>query len=293
MDIAIFGRNFNPRYKTNIANLFKLLKDSGCKIYVHYKFEEFLESIISKDLLPIKGRFHDHDDLPHGIELLFSIGGDGTILEAITIIQDKGIPIVGINTGKLGFLANIAIDEIPEAIDMIHKSKYTIDERTLLEVSCPGGNFADYMCALNEISIQKKDTSMIIVHAYVDGEFLNTYWADGLIISTPTGSTAYSLSVGGPIIYPQSDNFIIAPISPHNLTVRPLVVSDRTVIRLKLEKISGKVLVSLDHRYQTLDNTVEMEIKKAKYKVKLLKCPGTTFYKTLRGKLMWGMDRRN
>jgi NAD+ kinase len=193
----------------------------------------------------------------------------------------------------LGFLASIAKEEIESALNSIFLKEYSIEERTLLKLESSSGLFKEFPYSLNEIAVQKVDSAMITVHAYIDGEFLNSYWADGLLVSTPTGSTAYSLSVGGPIIIPQSGNFIISPISPHNLTVRPIVLPDTSKLQLKLEGRSLNYIASIDHRSLMIKNTEELTISKAEFKIKLLKLNNTSFYQTLRNKLMWGVDKRN
>jgi NAD+ kinase len=292
MRVAIFGRNFDDEFKNQISNFFEILKEKGVKIIVFKEFLEFLKKTIKVDSDGFE-IFTKHSDLRDNVDLLFSIGGDGTILDAITYVRNYDIPIVGINTGRLGFLAGIAKDKIEPALKAILSSKYKIEERSLLKLETTSNLFGDFPYSLNEIAVQKVDSAMITVHVNIDGEFLNTYWADGLIISTPTGSTAYSLSVGGPIIVPQSGNFIISPISPHNLTVRPLVLPDTSKLQLKLEGRSLNYIASLDHRSMMIKNTEELAISKADFKIKLIKLNNSSFYKTLRSKLMWGIDKRN
>ncbi|MDY6801938.1 MAG: NAD kinase [Bacteroidota bacterium] len=292
MKVAIFGRPFDRTFKDYILRFFDNLRQHNITILVHQDFYQFLINEIN---LPTKNieTFKKHFELKSDTDLMFSIGGDGTILDAITFVRDSGIPIVGINTGNLGFLASIAKDEIDNALEAIYTKNYTIEERTLLKLESPNTVFHDFPYGLNEIAVQKIDSTMIKVHVYIDGEFLNTYWADGLIISTPTGSTAYSLSVGGPIIIPNSGNFIISPISPHNLTVRPIVLPDSSRLQLKLESRAVNYIASIDHRSVVIDNTMYLKIERANFKIKLLKLNSTSFYKTLRNKLMWGADKRN
>jgi|SRR6056297_1230120 len=292
MKVAIFGRPFDRTFKNYILRFFDNLRQHNITILVHQDFYQFLINEISLSPKNIE-TFKKHFELKSDTDLLFSIGGDGTILDAITFVRDSGIPIVGINTGNLGFLASIAKDEIDMALEAIYTQNYTIEERTLLKLESPTTVFHDFPYGLNEIAVQKIDSTMIKVHVYIDGEFLNTYWADGLIISTPTGSTAYSLSVGGPIIIPNSGNFIISPISPHNLTVRPIVLPDSSKLQLKLESRAVNYIASIDHRSVVINNTVDLKIERADFKIKLLKLNTTSFYKTLRNKLMWGADKRN
>lgn len=292
MRVGVFGRTFDKESEIYISEFFKNLKDLNFDVVVYKGFYEFLVHDIKLkiDKLPV---FETHQEIKDNLDLVFSIGGDGTILETVTLVKDANIPIVGINTGKLGFLANIAKEEIREALIAIHSREYTIDERVLLKINSNSNIFNDFPYSLNEIAIQKKDSTMISLQAYINDDYLNTYWADGIIISTPTGSTAYSLSAGGPIIIPHSGNFIITPISAHNLTVRPIVIPDTCTIKLKMESRNQNSLVSLDHRSILIDNTEEIVITKAEFKIKLLKLNTTNYYATLRNKLMWGIDKRN
>lgn len=292
MKVAIFGRPFDKTFKDYILRFFDNLRQHNITILVHQDFYQFLINEINLSPKNIE-TFKKYFELKSDTDLLFSIGGDGTILDAITFVRDSEIPIVGINTGNLGFLASIAKDEIDNALEAIYTKNYTIEERTLLKLESPTTVFHDFPYGLNEIAVQKIDSTMIKVHVYIDGEFLNTYWADGLIISTPTGSTAYSLSVGGPIIIPNSGNFIISPISPHNLTVRPIVLPDSSKLQLKLESRAVNYIASIDHRSVVINNTMDLKIERADFKIKLLKLNTTSFYKTLRNKLMWGADKRN
>ena len=226
---------------------------------------------------------------------MISFGGDGTLLDTVTMIKNSNIPVLGINAGRLGFLANINQDDILLAVKALKNRDYNLDERSLLHVenqiilSKNNSNFA-----LNEITVHKKDSSsMLKIEAFLDDEFLNTYWADGLVIATPTGSTAYSLSCGGPIIIPGSNNFVITPISPHNLNLRPMVVGDNVSIKLKAASRESFFLVSMDSRSVTLENNEEILIKKADFKLQLIELPDHNFLKTVRNKLFWGKDSRN
>ncbi|MEE4198880.1 MAG: NAD kinase [Bacteroidales bacterium] len=292
MKVAIFGRPFDKTIKEHILRFFDNLKHHHIKLLIHQDFYHFL--IHEMDYKPFDARvFRKYHELDKDTDLMFSIGGDGTILDAITIVQDSGVPIVGINTGNLGFLASIAKDEIDHALEAIYAKNYILEERSLLKLKSPVTVFQDFPYGLNEIAVQKIDSTMIKVHVFIDDEFLNTYWADGLIVSTPTGSTAYSLSVGGPIIIPTSGNFIISPISPHNLTVRPIVLPDDSKLHLKLESRAVNFIASIDHRSVVINNTMDLKIEKADFKIRLLKLNTTSFYKTLRNKLMWGADKRN
>jgi NAD+ kinase len=228
------------------------------------------------------------------VESLVSIGGDGTLLESVTYIGDNEIPVLGINTGRLGFLATINIDDTEIALTKLLDGAFTLDKRAVLKLETNKAVFGNLNFALNDFTLMKKDSSsMITIHTYIDGEFLNSYWADGIIVSTPTGSTGYSLSCGGPLIFPRSGNFVITPVSPHNLTVRPIVVSDSSAITFTVEGRSKKFLVSLDSRVASVDETVKLKITKGNFNVNLVQVEGEHYFKTLRQKLNWGLDIRN
>ena len=239
--------------------------------------------------------FSSYNDLDKGIDMMITIGGDGTLLRSITYIRDLGIPIIGINTGRLGFLATLNQELLNIELKKVLNGEFDVKERSLLEVSVDDNdNFSDFNFALNEVSVGRKNTtSMIEIKTTLDGEYLNTYWADGLIVSTPTGSTGYSLSCGGPIMTPSSQTFSITPIAPHNLNARPLVISDEIKIQLSVEGREKSHLLSLDSQIISLKNNVKIKIKKANYKIKLASINNNSFYKTLRNKLLWGEDRRN
>lgn len=295
MNVALIGKKFSETISIQISNFIKLLEDNNINIFIHHLYIQYLNEAgcyIPKNKTIFKSP-QDIERMP--IDMFFSIGGDGTFLESITYCNKKEIPIIGINSGRLGFLANIAIEEITNALRNILDEKYEIEERTLIKIIEPKDTFGSLNYALNEITIHKKDSaSMIKIETYLNKEYLNTYWADGLILSTPTGSTAYSLSVGGPIIVPGSSAFVIAPIAPHNLTVRPLIIADNMEIELKVKTtINKNYMVSLDHRSYTFNNPINFTIKKANYKVKMIKLKNNCFYTTLRNKLMWGVDKRN
>lgn len=292
MKVAIYGRTVDKESIRYVNEFLSTLQQHHINFVIFKKFFEFLQ--IEKGLIPDNAEtFEKHEDIKDSVDLVFSIGGDGTILETITLVRDANIPIVGINTGKLGFLANIAKEEINSAVQAILTKQYVIDERVILKINSKTTIFSDFPYSLNEVAVQKKDSTMITIQVYINDEFLNTYWADGLIISTPTGSTAYSLSAGGPIIIPHSGNFIITPICAHNLTIRPVVIPDSSVIKLRIESRTMNSLVSLDHRSEIFDNLNEIVISKADFKIKLLKLNTTDYYATLRNKLMWGADKRN
>ena len=225
---------------------------------------------------------------------MFSLGGDGTLLDTVSLIRNAEISVIGINFGRLGFLASINKDEIESAIEDLVNKKYTFDNRALLAVESDSNLFGNENFALNDITIHKRDTSaMIIIHTYLNGDFLNSYWADGLIFATPTGSTAYSLSCGGPIVFPQSNNFVVTPISPHNLNVRPIVLSDTNIISFEVEGRSSKYLLSCDSRTTILDTSTRITIKKADFEINLIRLNNENYLSTLRRKLLWGIDTRN
>jgi NAD+ kinase len=293
MNIALYGKSFSNTFDGSIQQLVSTLEKKKCKIFVFEPFAKFLKKKVcfSNPIVT----FTQHEEITGKLDFLISIGGDGTFLNTITLIRDSGIPVFGINTGRLGFLASISKEDIISSINEIFEKKYILEERSLLKLETDIKLFGDQNFALNEITVMKKDTSsMITINTCVNGEYLNSYWADGLLISTPTGSTAYSLSCGGPIITPESENFIITPISTHNLTVRPIVIPDRYEIRLKVsDGRNRRFNVSLDSRMQTVDNSIELIISKADFKIKLVRLESEKFFSTIRNKLMWGLDKRN
>jgi NAD+ kinase len=239
------------------------------------------------------GSFKTSEEL-NGVDYMFSVGGDGTLLESVSFVEKIKTPILGINTGRLGFLTSASSQEIDGVIDQVLKKEYDVDTRTMLDVSLKENPFNDLNFALNEVTIQKRDSSsMIIIHTYLNNVFLNSYWADGLIISTPTGSTAYSLSCNGPIVLPNSGNIIITPIAPHNLNVRPLVIPDNIEVRLKIEGRAENCLIALDYKSATIPMESEIIIKKSTQQINLIRLKNHEFLSTLRNKLMWGLDKRN
>jgi NAD+ kinase len=252
----------------------------------------FLESNLKKKIKA--GTFNSYEDLKSDTDFLFSIGGDGTLLDTVFLVKDSNIPIVGINAGRLGFLSSISRDTLEIAISSLSKGHYSLDARTLLRLESNHPIFEGANIALNEFTIHKKETSsMITIHTYLNGEYLNSYWADGIMIATPTGSTGYSLSCGGPIIVPQSETFVITPIAPHNLNVRPIVVSDKNVISLEVEGRSQHFMATLDSRSVTIDSGFQLAVRKENYTVNLVRLNNEDFLITLRNKLNWGLDTRN
>jgi NAD+ kinase len=291
--IAIFGRTYNPDYQRYIIEFFQNLSANHIEYYIYKPFYEFLTAE-GRCNVNEKGIFESISDSPSEVDFMVSIGGDGTFLESIKYLKDFNIPVIGLNSGRLGFLANISKEEISDAFNAIINGKYELESRSLLSLEMKSSFFGDINFALNDATIQKKDSAMITIDAYLDDEYLNTYWTDGLIISTPTGSTAYNMSVGGPIVLPRSGNLIIAPIAPHNLTVRPLIIPDSKEIRLEVKTRSGSFLVTLDNRTSVVDekyNTIIL--RRASFDLKMVKLPFNNYYATIRKKLMWGADIRN
>ena len=291
MKIALFGNEFSSTYIKYIKHLIQKLEIENIEIVVHQQFYDFLQdSIDFSDNVNTFERITSEDN----INYLFSIGGDGTLLRAVTYVRESNIPIMGINTGRLGFISSISTEQIDVAVDNVLNGEYKIRNRTVLQLETENNLFGTTNFALNEVAIVKKDTSsMIRIDAFIDDEFLNSYWADGLLISTPTGSTGYSLSCGGPIILPGTENVIIAPIAPHNLNVRPIIVNEKSTIRLQVEDRDQLALVSLDSRSRAFDSSLELIVRKANFKINLIEPKDNSFITTIRTKLMWGSDKRN
>jgi NAD+ kinase len=292
MRIAIYGREFNNSVLPYVQEVFNVLDQYKTPILVYKKYLDFI-----KDKIKLPAHitvFTRHTELIDHTDVLISLGGDGTLLDTLSLVRDSGIPVIGINFGRLGFLASINKDEITTAIEALKNKEYSLDKRTLLSLESTHDLFGEENFALNDITIHRRDNSaMMIIHAYMNNEFVNSYWADGLIIATPTGSTAYSLSCGGPIIYPSSQNFVITPIAPHNLNVRPLIVPDDVSLTFEVEARSAKFLVSCDSRTETVDRSVKVTLNKAKFYVNLIRLNNESYLTTLRNKLLWGIDTRN
>ncbi|MCF6183012.1 MAG: NAD kinase [Bacteroidales bacterium] len=293
MRAAIFGKNFNDDFKSVLSNFFKILKENNAEIVIYEPYFRFISKNCT-DIPAVHSLFSEafsENNLP---DIVFSIGGDGTFLDAVSFVRNTEVPIVGINSGRLGFLANISKEEIPQALKAIFENRYITEDRTLLEVKTDKKYFKDFNFALNEVTVLKRDSgSMITIKVYVNGEYLNTYWADGLILATPTGSTAYSLSLGGPIVVPGSSNFIITPIAPHNLTVRPIVLPDNYDITIKVSGRAENYLLSIDSQSVVVEKNTKICIKAADFKIKTVRIEGNTFFDNIRDKLMWGFDKRN
>lgn len=294
MKIAIFGQYYQNDTRPIIRDIFLFFNNNNVELVIEEKFLKILyaEEILKKEYKT----FNDYRCLDSSFALLVSIGGDGTILRAATYVRDSGIPILGINAGRLGFLAKVQKENIESFLQIVLEKKYTISERTLLSLECSPENeqINELNFAMNEVTVSRKDTtSMITIDTSLNGEHLNSYWADGLIISTPTGSTGYSLSCGGPVLTPEVKGLVITPIAPHNLNARPLVIPDDTEIKLKVSGREEQYLVSLDSRIATLNNNAELTIRKTPFKINMVEIPDETFLKTLRNKLLWGEDKRN
>ena len=289
MKVAILGKILKSEPTEYITKIIPLLEKKKVSVFLEFEYFKSLNGFVSESVSSFK-------ELDKSFDLLISIGGDGTILKAITFVKDLSIPIVGVNTGRLGFLAKIQIENIEQVIEEIILKNYSVSERTVIEVSTSETNqqLSKLNFALNEITLSRKNTtSMISIDTKLDNKHLNSYWADGLIISTPTGSTGYSLSCGGPIIMPEAENLIINPIAPHNLNARPLIIPDSTEIKIKVNGREDEFLISLDSRITTLSNSNEVIIKKSPFKIKMIELENESFLITLREKLMWGKDKRN
>lgn len=296
MKIAVYGKTISPEARPHIERLYHLLRSEGVQLLFYAPFHEHLVSHCDIDIDLNYPTFKTPDQLKLSApDILMTIGGDGTILDAATLVRTSGIPILGVNTGRLGFLADIAREEVTKAARSLLKGSYHINERNLISVDLKGTDITpDPNFALNEVAVSRKDTtSMITVHTWINDEYLNSYWADGLIISTPTGSTGYSLSCGGPIIMPGCENFVITPIAPHNLTVRPFVIPNHFKIRLKVEAREDQFLTSVDSRIYSCNPEVEVHLERADFKIKMIQTEVQNFPSTLRNKLLWGLDRRN
>jgi NAD+ kinase len=288
--VAIYSKDNNTRTRDAVQNLVNEFCRLGIKVYLYSRSSEVkapCDGVLS-------GRFSDLATLENLPDMILSVGGDGTFLETVLKVKDFGIPVAGVNTGRMGFLANIPNEDIGSSVDLLYNNDYELVERSLLEISHPAGLFdGDASTALNEVTIQKSNMSMITIHVYVNGIFLNTYWADGLIISSATGSTAYNLSVGGPILSPEDESIIISPISPHNLTIRPIVLSGNSELKMVMEGRADGYLATCDFRFKQLPITEEINIVQSRLKLKTVMLKGRDFYSTLRNRLMWGVDKRN
>ena len=294
MKVAIFGQYYQNDTRPIIRDIFVFFNANNVEMVIE---ENFLKILYEQEIVKKEYKtFNSHKCLDSSFDILVSIGGDGTILRAATFVRDSGVPIIGINAGRLGFLAKVQKESIEQFLQIVLEKKYTISQRTLLSLACSPENeqINELNFAMNEVTVSRKDTtSMITIETYLNDEYLNSYWADGLIISTPTGSTGYSLSCGGPILTPEVKGLVITPIAPHNLNARPLVITDDTIIKLKVSGRENQYLVSLDSRIATLDNNSILTIRKTPFQINMVEIPDETFLNTLRNKLLWGEDKRN
>ena len=291
MRIAVYGRQFNDSVLPYIQQVFDALTQHQVEVYIHPLLHASLQGQIEH--LPYLVLDSDLS-LKDCIDVVITLGGDGTMLDIVTLIRDSNIPVIGINFGRLGFLASVNKDDIAAAINAVVNRQFTLDSRELICIHSDAEVFGRDNFALNDITIHKRDDSaMITMHAYLDGEFLNTYWGDGIIISTSTGSTAYSLSCGGPIIYPQTDTIVVTPVSPHNLNVRPIVLPDSCTLTFEVQTRSANYLISCDSRTAVIDTSMKFDIRKAGFRLNLIRLNNESYLSTLRNKLLWGLDARN
>jgi len=293
MKVAIYSRGVDMDQQQSLNALLTELYRYDIDIFV---FEDLIQKFGLKamdgkpDLIPFK----DSQDLHNAIDCLISVGGDGTVLDAITLVGDTNIPILGVNYGRLGFLASISKDELSLMVDALVNRSYVVDKRTLIHIDADIPVFGATPFALNEFAIHKRDTSpMIKIHTYLNGEFLNSYWADGLIVATPTGSTGYNMSCNGPILFPESASFVITPVAPHNLNVRSIVVPDTSVISFEIEGRTEEIICALDARKEIVSKKIQLAVKKETFTVSFIRLNENSYLSTLRTKLMWGLDKRN
>lgn len=292
MRIAIYSRGIEKNQVQDIEVLIKELVKHGAEpVFYQDFFNQFYCAI---DLEGKYSTFNSNNEMDSSIDCLISLGGDGTLLDTVTLVKDTGIPVLGVNYGRLGFLANIGRDEIHTAVEALVERKYVLDKRSLIHLDADVPLFGDVPYALNEFTLHKSDTSsMIKIHTYLNGEFLNTYWADGLIVSTPTGSTGYSLSCNGPVVFPDSASFVITPVSPHNLNIRPIIVPDNTIVSFEVEGRTENFICSLDSRRELVPKEVQLAVRKESFGLNLIRLNENNFLQTLRNKLSWGLDKRN
>jgi NAD+ kinase len=292
MKVAIYSRVLESTQQKDVQLFFDELSKEGI---VPVVFQGFFDELQSRLNIPADTQtFSSHTDLTDEIDFVISLGGDGTLLDTVTLVRDKNIPVVGINFGRLGFLASIGRDEMSEAIKALARRSYIVDRRTLIHLDSNIPLFNDVPYALNEFAIHKRDTApMIKIHTYLNGELLNTYWADGLILATPTGSTGYSLSCGGPVVFPDACSLVLTPIAPHNLNVRPIVIPDNTIISFEVESRSDDIICALDSRREIVDKNVLLAVRRENFMMNLVRLNENNFLQTLRNKVYWGLDKRN
>jgi NAD+ kinase len=292
MLVALYNRTFEEQDIPTLQHAIGLLETNNMQMVFYKEFYERIQPHINLKQTP--RLFSNKADLPLNTDMLFSLGGDGTLLDTISFVGGSNIPLIGINLGRLGFLAAIPEEEMEAAITSLVRGSYTLEKRSLIHLDSSVPLFDGAPYALNEFTIHRKDSSsMIKIHTYLNGEFLNTYWADGLVVATPTGSTGYSLSCGGPVVFPQTSSFIITPVAPHNLNTRPVVVPDDNVISFEVEGRTEQFLCTLDSRTEIITSTVQLAVKKENFTISLVRPDEHNFLKTIRQKLYWGVDRRN
>src|SRR5580765_4663692 len=290
MKIAIYSRGYEQELQDELSQLVGQLTRNNIDALLHFSLARF----VLQDDEHVCSFFSSHEELNETVDFLISLGGDGTILDTVTLVRNKNIPILGINYGRLGFLASIGKEDLTTAVSALRHRTFLIDKRSLIHLDASQSLFGDLPYGLNEFAIHKTDTSpMIKIHTYLNGEFLNTYWADGLIVSTPTGSTGYSLSCGGPVVFPDSESFVINPVAPHNLNVRPIVVPDNNIISFEVEGRAESFICALDSRKEIVDKNVQLAVRREKFDISLVRLNENNFLQTLRNKLSWGLDRRN
>jgi NAD+ kinase len=292
MKAAIYSRVMEDEQQQDVQLFFDELNRQKIEPVIFQQYFDQIKDIIR---LPEEVKtFSLSEHLNEDIELIISLGGDGTLLDTVTLVREKPVSIMGINFGRLGFLASIGRNEVAMAVKAIANRTYVVDKRTMIHVDADLPLFGNVPYALNEFSIHKRDTaSMIKIHTYLNGEFLNTYWADGLIVATPTGSTGYSLSCGGPIVFPESGSFVITPVAPHNLNVRPIIIPDDNIISFEVESRSENIICALDSRREIVGKNVSLAVRKEEFPISLLRLSENNFLQTLHNKLTWGLDKRN
>ena len=292
MKIAIYSRGIDNNQMPDINVLLNELASLGAEPVF---FQDFFNQVYASINTDCKySTFNSSEDMESDIDCMISLGGDGTLLDTVTLVKDSGIPVLGVNYGRLGFLANIGKEELHSALEALANRKYVLDKRTLIHLDANIPLFGETPYALNEFSLHKKDSSpMIKIHTYLNGEFLNTYWADGLIVATPTGSTGYSLSCNGPVVFPDSASFVITPVAPHNLNIRPIIVPDDNIISFEIEGRTDGFLCTLDSRREIVTKEIQLAVKKESFGVNLIRLNENNFLQTLRSKLSWGLDKRN
>ncbi|MEP6597464.1 MAG: NAD kinase, partial [Ginsengibacter sp.] len=288
--IAVYSRGQEQELKRELEELVEALTKNNINILLHFSLARFIQPANHHEF----NFFSSHDELDDTVDFLISLGGDGTILDTVTLVRDKNIPVLGINYGRLGFLAGIGKEELGTAVEALVNRTYVVDKRTLIHLDANIQLFGEVPFALNEFSMHKRDISpMIKIHTYLNGEFLNTYWCDGLIVATPTGSTGYNMSCNGPIVFPEAANFIITPVAPHNLNVRPIAVPDNYIISFEVESRNDQFICAMDARREIVNKDVQLAVKKEKFSISLVRLNENNFLSTLHTKLTWGLDKRN